>query len=306
MNRLLQAIDRHVRPALPAERLSALRMLVGAFAVVYLLARVVNLTGFGSFNPAGFRPIGVITALGTTPLSGSVVILQYVACVLSGIAFLTGWRYRIFGPLFAALLLWVLTYRNSWGMIFHTENLMVLHVMVLGLSRAADVGSLDARAGRSAPARDLRRYGWAIRLMAWIAVVAYMLAGIAKLRLIGADWMTGDILRNYIADDNLRKLELGDFYSPIGAWLVGHGWVFPPLAFFTVIVELAGPVAFLGPWFARVWALLAWGFHVGVLAVMAIFFPYPLFGFAYAPLFAVERLPVLRRLTGLQPAPSDS
>ena len=37
------------------------------------------------------------------------------------------------------------------------------------------------------------------------------------------------------------------------------------------------------------WAVAAWGFHLGVVALMAIAFPYPLLGLAYAPLFRIER-----------------
>jgi hypothetical protein len=33
----------------------------------------------------------------------------------------------------------------------------------------------------------------------------------------------------------------------------------------------------------------AWGFHVGVVALMAIVFPYQLIGLAYAPLLRCER-----------------
>jgi hypothetical protein len=53
------------------------------------------------------------------------------------------------------------------------------------------------------------------------------------------------------------------------------------------------------------WSIAAFAFHVGVLAVMAIFFPYPLFGLAFAPLFAAERLPLWRwlRLTPSPPPP---
>ena len=35
--------------------------------------------------------------------------------------------------------------------------------------------------------------------------------------------------------------------------------------------------------------MAAWGFHVGVLALMAIVFPYQLIGLAYAPLVRCER-----------------
>ena len=46
----------------------------------------------------------------------------------------------------------------------------------------------------------------------------------------------------------------------------------------------------LGGRVAKLWALSAWLFHVGILAVMAILFPYPLAGVAFAPFFPVEQL----------------
>jgi hypothetical protein len=38
-----------------------------------------------------------------------------------------------------------------------------------------------------------------------------------------------------------------------------------------------------------VWVGAAWLFHVSIAAVMAIAFPYPLYGVAFAPFFEVER-----------------
>jgi hypothetical protein len=37
------------------------------------------------------------------------------------------------------------------------------------------------------------------------------------------------------------------------------------------------------------WAIAAWLFHVGVVLLMNILFPYALFGFAYLPLVELER-----------------
>lgn len=122
----------------------------------------------------------------TEPLPASLVRALVLVVFTSGVAFLLGWRYHLSGLLFALLLLWVTTYRNSWGQNFHTESLLVLHVLVLALAPAADVRSLDARAGRtvSAPAPD-PRYGWPVRLMALITVLAYVIAGEAKLMQAG-------------------------------------------------------------------------------------------------------------------------
>ena len=38
------------------------------------------------------------------------------------------------------------------------------------------------------------------------------------------------------------------------------------------------------------WIAAAWGFHVGILVLMAIGFPYQLLGVAYAPLLPLERI----------------
>jgi hypothetical protein len=53
--------------------------------------------------------------------------------------------------------------------------------------------------------------------------------------------------------------------------------------------ELAAPVALLGGRIALIWSFGAWTFHLGVLLLMAIFFPYPLTGVAFASLFPIER-----------------
>ncbi len=305
----ITAVDAWFRRDAPSERLAALRLLIGGFATIYLAARVVHLISFVDFPAKNFAPVGVVSLL-SAPLPASLVIAPVVLALILAPAFTLGWRFRITGPAFAALLLWVLSYRNSWGMVFHTENLLVIHVLVLGLTRSADAWSLDARRSAAAASAALHTaspaalhttsrpgaYGWPIRLLAILTLATYVLAGVAKLRLSGLAWVDSDLLRNYIAYDNLRKLELGDFHSPIGAALVAHGWLFPPLAAGSLALELLAPIALVGPRLARLWALAAWAFHAGVLAVMAIFFPYPLFGLGFAPLFAVERLPLWRWL----------
>lgn len=294
--RAARAVDRWYRPALAPDRLAALRILIGAFCTVYLAIRLPNLLGLAELG--GFRPTGLATLL-SEPLPAALVTAQAVAALALAVAFTLGLAYRFTGPAFALVLLWVLTYRNSFGMIFHTENLTVAHVLVLGGARAADVWSLDARRaarrGRPAPG-PASIYGWPVRLLALLTVVAYLLAGIAKLRISGLHWAASDLLRNYIAYDNLRKLMLHDAYSAFGAWLTSQAWVFPPLAFASLLMELLAPLALVGPRLARAWAWMAWGFHAGVLAIMAILFPYPLAGLAFAPLFTPERLWFFRRL----------
>ncbi|MBZ0237059.1 MAG: HTTM domain-containing protein [Deltaproteobacteria bacterium] len=273
------------RPA-PAERLAALRILVGAFAFLYLTTRLPMFLGYARFPARDFVPLGVTRIL-EQPLSAAAHTAILVITVVLAAAFVAGVWYRVTAPLFAALLLWVLTYRSSWGMPFHTENLLVLHVIVLALAPAADAWSVDARRrGASSPSEA---YGWPLRLMAALTCLTYVLAGIAKLRLGGLAWAEGDFLRDQVAVDNLRKVLLGADASPLATPLLEHAWLFEVMAFATLAIELGAPVALAGGRVALAWALLAWGFHVGVVALMAIVFPYPLVWVAYAPLFAAER-----------------
>jgi hypothetical protein len=270
----------------PPRRLAVLRILIGTFATGYLIARYPHLVSFGDFPADRFDPVGPAGFL-DEPLSAGVVTALVTAAIAAGAAFTAGWRYRITGPAFALLFLWVTTYRNSWGTVLHTENLLALQVLVIGFVRSADAFSVDAlRLG--AERAESWRYGWPIRLVTVVTVLAYFVSGWAKLRFGGADWLFGDTLRNQIAHDNLRKLLLGDFYSPFGGWLTQFGWLFPPMAIATMVVELGAPLALLSGRVGRWWAAAAWSFHLAIVALMAIVFPYQLSFIAFAAFFRLE------------------
>ena len=283
----------------PAERLATLRVLIGAFAVVYLIVRVEVMVNFSRLDPARFEPIGVTRVL-DSPLPAALVWALWAACVALGAAFTLGVRARATGPAFALLLLWVTTYRNSWGMIFHTDNLLVVHALCLGLvpAAASEALALDAR-GRPAPPDD-GRFGWPIKLMCALTVATYLIAGVAKLRGAGWSWAEGDVLRNYIAFDAMRKIQLGSIHSPLGAWVVQFEWPFPIVSALSLALELGAPLALLGPRLAVVIAAGLWSFHFGILLAMAIAFPYPISGIGLSPLLPAERIWRLRALAPLR------
>lgn len=288
MSAIVSGLSRWYFTPVPARRLAMLRIMIGLYAWVFLVARSGGMVGVANLSVRQFAPQGPVALL-NAPLPYGVVVAIAIAAMGSGAAFVLGYRHRWSGPVFALTFLWVTSYRNSWSMVFHTENLMVLHLLVVGLAPgAADVWSLDAR-GRAHP-HDDGRYGWPVRLLCAVTVTTYVLAGTAKLSISGVEWITSDTLRGLVAYDNLRKVELGDAHSPIGALLVSHGWLFPPLAAGSLVIELGAPVALLGRRIGRVWCALAWSFHAGVVAVMAILFHYPLFGFGFAAFFDVERI----------------
>jgi hypothetical protein len=282
----MNAIDRYWCAPAPAKRLAMLRILIGLFAFIYFSVRIVYFADYGRHSAEQFRPIGILSLL-DAPSPPALTWTLALMTSLTGALFVLGWRFALTGPLFAALLWWVTTYRSSWGMIFHTENLMVLHVAVLSLAPAARAWSLDAQ--RSDVADDAR-FGWPIRLLCAVTVLTYVIAGIAKLREAGLAWVTTDFLRNYVAYDALRKIELGSVHSPVGAFFASQAWLWKPLAGFSLATELAAPVAMVSRRAATVWVLCAFGFHLGVLALMAIFFPYVVLGVGFASFFRVERI----------------
>ena len=280
----------------PARRLAAFRVLTGVFALTYLVVRLPYFLGLPDLDPGRWDPPGVLGPLATPPAPWVVAVVLAVA-VASGVAYTAGWRFRGSGPVFALSLLAILSYRNGWGHLFHNDNLLVLHVLVVGLAPAADAWSLDARQ-RAEPAEDVR-YGFPLRLAAVLTVTTYVVTGIAKLRYAGGDWLAGDTLLHQIAFDNARKAVLGDAFSPFASTVVGHPGLFRPMGALTILVELGAPVALLGRRWAAWWSASAWLFHVGIVALMWISFAYPLSFIAFAPFFRLELLG--ERLLALRP-----
>jgi hypothetical protein len=293
--------DRWLLEPAPPQRLAALRLLVVGYCLVLLAVEWPTMWDLASLPTRQFDPVGLLWWM-DAPMSPRLLHGVLVALALMTPLALAGWRWWITGPSFAALFAVVTTYNLSWGHVRHTEHLVLGHVVVLALSPAAHAYAMApgkrAPRGRT-PRRNTHdelvsdamdaRFGWPVKVMALITVVGYTVAGIAKLRYGGWDWLTGTALRNQVAFDNLRKALVGAPYSGIGGWAVGHRWLFAPTAIGAVAVELGAALALIGGRLRTWWVAASWSFHVGVVVLMAIAFPYPLCGIAYAPLLHPER-----------------
>ncbi len=271
----------------PAERLAALRIAIGGFALAWLTARLPELVSVAQLPARTLMPVGVTRVL-SAPLPLAAVVAIAVVTVLATLGLTAGWRYRLTAPIAALGLLWTLSYRNAWGMVFHTENLLVLHVLALACTPAADAWAVTrARSGGPPPAAG---YGWAIKLLAALTCATYLLAGIAKLRLGGLAWAGGEHLRNQIAIDNLRKALLGSAIAPLARLFVAHPDALAGFALGTLAIELGAPLAMCSHRVAKLWAWAAWGFHLGVVLTMNVWFPYPLSWVAFLPMVHAERI----------------
>jgi hypothetical protein len=254
-------------------RTVVVRVLVGTYVAVWTSLRATDLLDTLDFASRRFDPIGPLAFL-NGPLPALVLVVAVAVTPVAAAVMAWGRAPRIAGPAAAIGFLLITTYRNSWGQLHHTENLVALHLIVLAM----------------VPFVRRRDTSWAMQVMAVLTVGTYFLAGVAKLRISGVAWLDGDVLRHQIAFDNARKEIMGDPQAPLGGWILRQGWLLGPAALMTLIVELGAPFALLNRRIAAGWCGLVVAFHIAIIAFMAILFPYHVLGIGLAPLLPVERL----------------
>lgn len=260
-------------------RLAQARVLVCGFALVYALARVAHLWEVGASPVARWRPV-LFLAWSGEPWPSLAYALLIVSTIVLAFLSAVAWRYRLVAPLFALCLALLISYRNSWGMVFHTENLLVLHAMILAFAPADRFFVPTSQSRKSDPSDE----GWAKSILTALllcTLLSYFVAGWAKIDRCGWEWFSGETIRVQVAFDNLRKESIGSFYSPLGLWMAKQGWMWGPVAILTAVVELGAPLALLDRRLILIWVVLAWVLHFGIALSMGIVFPYHLSLVAY-------------------------
>lgn len=131
MNSLQRAMNRVWFPPMPATRLAFLRIAIGIFAFWYVAQRYNMFLNIAATEQSLFAPLGAVWWI-SAPLSLGAFEALLIATLLANAAFIVGWKHRFSGPAFGILLLVLLSYRNSWTMIYHSDNAMVVHALILG------------------------------------------------------------------------------------------------------------------------------------------------------------------------------
>ena len=294
-----QLLDRAWFASVPAERLAVLRIALSGYTLWYLTTRIPMLLRIAASDPELFRPVGAVTFL-DAPLAPLLFQILLAATLASGVAVLLGWRFRITGPLFALLVLVTLSYRNSWSMIYHSHNIVVLHAIALAVAPAADALSLDARRRNlSAAERSALRgwtYAWPIVLISALTVTTYWLAGMAKIMgELGFAWAGGGALRSQIAVDIIRKEVFLKDTASLAYLLYEQVWLFAILGTMSLVLELLAPLALADRRLGRMWAVQGFLMHWGIFLLMSIRFRYQLSGLIFLSFFEVERIPAMLR-----------
>ena len=280
-----RGLSRRLAPVAEPSTPALLRIAVGGYHLWHVGRKRKLYYGVHRTDTANFDPVGPAKVL-RKPLPPVVADRLVDASLVTGALFTAGVGHRVIGPLHAALQTWNFSYRNSWSMVYHHENNLVLHTMVLGAAPAADALSVDAlvRDRSLLPRRESWMYGATPAVMNAAVLATYFIAGVAKLA--GSDgiaWVNGSHMRGQVAFDALRKEMLGESGSPLGRALYPHTGLFTGMAVIALVVELAAPLALVDRRVGWLFSLGAFSMHWGIKAIMRITFPYNLSGVLYLP-----------------------
>ncbi|WP_193128027.1 hypothetical protein [Gulosibacter sediminis] len=263
---IVRAMTRTLRPTTHAVRPALLRLGVGAFSAVHNLRRRAMFRTLHRQGEDRWAPVD--------------------AAQLVNLAATAGLAHRVTGPLNAALQLWTITYRNSWGMVFHNDNTLTMHQMALGLGRSADALSVDALVTQRTllPNRVSRHYGGIATVMNLATCAVYLISGVAKVRSPqGWAWASGDTLREQIAADAIRKESFGGVPPKFAGEMYRSKGQFGLLAIGALVIELGAPLSLVDRRLGALFSAGAWGMHVGIRMIMGIKFSYNTSGVAYLP-----------------------
>lgn len=286
---LLRRVVDTLRPAAQPVRPAVLRLGTGAFTLWNNWRRRAMFRKLHEQDASAFDPVGPVRML-HRPLPPKVANALFDAAQVTNVLATLGVSHRVTGPLNAALQLWTLSYRNSWGMIFHNDNMALLHQMVLGVSRSADALSIDAvvKERTLAPQRYDRTYGGVATAMNIATCAVYFISGIAKVRSPqGWRWANGQTLRDQIAADAVRKEVFGTKAPKAAGDLYNAREFFTLAGVCTLVIELGAPISLMNLRAGQIFSIAAWGMHVGIRYIMGIKFTYNTSGLSYLPYFPV-------------------
>lgn len=286
---LLRRVINTLRPAALPVRPAVLRLGTGIYATWNNLRRRNMIHRLHAQPASQFSPVGPVKVL-QRPLAPKVANAIFDAAQATNVLATLGVAHRVTGPLNAALQLWTLSYRNSWGMIFHNDNMTLLHQMVLGVTPSADALSVDAviKDNTLTPQRYDRAYGGIPTAMNIGTCAVYLISGVAKVRSPqGWSWGTGSTLRDQIAADAVRKEVFGTQAPEAAAQLYNARGFFTFAGVGALVVELGAPLSLVNRRAGQIFSLAAWGMHLGIRYIMGIKFTYNTSGVSYLPYFPV-------------------
>lgn len=286
------------RPADP-RNLAVCRMLFfGWLFLWYLGADFSFITGF----PAAFwTPQPLLAVLGLDRVPPESVVLTTRLIFLSGLLLTCVGLMTRSSILVAAVSgTYLLALTHSFHKTNHSDAALVLAMFVLAFSHCGRAWSLDAwlRSKRARDANDRAgltmhgEYRWPVQMVRLLVAITFFLAGAAKLRFGGMDWMFRDGLSNLL----LRQHFAWQPPLDAGVWLASQLWICRLLSVGTVVLELAAPLALISRGARALIIPGLLGMQVGILMLMGDNFTQfmALYVFFVPWLWILQRLGVIR------------
>jgi hypothetical protein len=203
---------------------------------------------------------------------------------------------------------YLLSLPNQFGKVGHGDGILVFALLILTFSRCADAWSVDRLLARRRgwPVRPIepgRDYFWPIQLVRVLTCLVFFAAGYAKLANSGWDWVFSNnlslVLKQHHANPSINPM------VDWGLWIADRAWVYQPMAFLTILVELAFPLALFSKWARIILVPTMFSMQVGIALTMGVVFEQ----FMYIYLFWLPLAGLLerRRLAkALVDAPADT
>jgi hypothetical protein len=227
---------------------------------------------YAAYRDSAWYPVSFFRAW-SVPLLGAsgLEALSWVLSMASLLA-LVGLCYPIAAPVAALSCLYLRGVPQNFGKINHSENLLVIALLVLALSHAADAWSLDALwrrlRGHGQRLRAGGHYRWPIRFIGLLVITMYGAAGLSKLAASGWDWALGDSFRRLLLRHHFTHRPPTEW----GVWVAGFPTLCRALALGALLTELLSPLALLGKWPYRV-VLVALGcMQLGIYLLLGVAF----------------------------------
>ncbi|MEM6264593.1 MAG: DCC1-like thiol-disulfide oxidoreductase family protein [Bacteroidota bacterium] len=288
---LKKLTDYWFQPIAP-ERLAVLRIATGLLSFWYMTTRYDMMVRMVDGPVSMYEPVGLAN-LFVFPMPVMAFQVLLIGTLLLNVFYILGWKFRYIGPAFGIAFLFLMCYRNSWSMIYHNYNGLVLHILVIGFTAAGQAISLDRvrEVGTTWWKSQSKhwQYGWPVVLICAATVITYFLSGFAKLQGdLAWAWASGESMRAQIAVDAIRKEMFATPAEPLFEWLYPQKWLFLGMGILTFVLELGAPLALLNRKIAYVWVALTLMMHWGIFFLMGITFPYHLTGLVFLSFLPVE------------------
>ena len=183
-------------------------------------------------------------------------------------------------------------FKYSFGELHHPDALMAIALVILALSPAGEVFSLDDLRRRMARAAGERAFipfrmsddysavaRWPLLTVRWLFALIFFSAAASKLSASGLEWMNGYTLQHYLLQDSLR------WGSSLGLWLSRFHLPVVALSWATIVCEGTFFLVLIMPrlaWFyVPLTAGMVFGFYLTMhanflqyIALLSVFVPW--------------------------------